>query len=39
MTKQGNFLAPRFFNGFRQLMDEAMRRGIEIPRAFQREIS
>jgi hypothetical protein len=39
MTNHGNFPAPRFFNGFRQLMDEAMRRGIEIPRVFKRETS
>lgn len=39
MTKKGNFLLPRFFNGFRQLMDEAVTHGIDIPRVFQREIT
>jgi hypothetical protein len=39
MTKHGSFPAPQFFRGFRQLMDEAIRQGIEVPKAFQREAS
>lgn len=39
MTKQGNFPAPQFFKGLRQLMNEAIRKSIEVPKAFQRETS
>lgn len=36
LTRNGNFLAPRFSYGFRQLMDELFRQGVEIPPAFKR---
>jgi hypothetical protein len=39
VTDRFSVLIPRFFRGFRQLMDEAARRGIEIPQAFRREAS
>ncbi|MFN9780970.1 MAG: hypothetical protein ACK55V_13760 [Alphaproteobacteria bacterium] len=36
LTKKGSFLAPRFAYGFRQLIDETLRQGVEVSPGFQR---